>query len=514
MKSSALIVSLLLCLSVSVVADDLVLKDGRFFEDVKIQKVAGGYNLQYTNGVVFVPEALVKDCIMEGADGFVPRNEKEREMIEKGLVPFKGKWVTRKKRLSGLARSRELRKKKLEDLKLHREWMNRYVRKSKNFRFEYTIDPDIFDNLGDLMEVYYKYFTKFWKIRKPSGLGPLKICFYHDYDAFLQVSGASRGVLGYYRFRPIDSLELNFFYDRIDPEFTIEVMFHETNHYLTHLIDINFSYPHNIGEAMAEYYGASKWDPKTKKMTVGGLLEGRLTEVITDIQGDEFCKLEDFLTNELGYQDYTWGWTFVHFMMSTKKYEKKFRRFFVALAKGKSVKRELNGSMKTVSGKEMLRVFKKMMKIKDLSALEKEWYAYIKREMKLTSHRGYEKAARAALGTGQRVRARRFFRMAIEKGSTNPATYLRYADTLTGADSREKAIGLVKRAIELDPFNAPAYSKLARFMKTSDKKESARLYALALEIDPDNTDILMDAAIMKLLEEGKKSPPKQPAPKK
>ena len=510
MKTGRFALSLFLLLCITATADDLVLKDGRFIEGVKIEKTTGGYNVLYKNGVVFVPERLVKDCILEGADGFVPRNDKEREMIEKGLVPFKGRWVTRKRRASGLAKSRAKAKAKLDELKKHREWVNRYVRKERNFRFEYTIDPEIFDNLGDLMEAYYKYFTKFWKIRKPSGLGPLRVCFYHDYDAFLQVGGANRGVMGYYRHSPIDRLELNFFYDRIDPEYTIEVMFHETNHYLTHLIDINFSYPHNIGEAMAEYYGASKWDAIGKKMVVGGLLEGRLTEVMTDIQGGEFKKLEDFLGNKLEYADYTWGWTFVHFMMSTKKYEKKFKKYFLDLAKSKSVKREFTGSRGTVSGKEMIRYFKKRMGIKDLAKLEAEWYAHIQQNMKLTSHRGYEKAARAALSTGQRVRARRFFRMAIEKGSTNPGTYLRYADTLTGSDSTEKAIGLIKRAIELDPFDATAYSKLGRFMRPTDKKESDRLYALAIEIDPNNIDILRDEALMKLLEE---TQPTEPKPK-
>ena len=505
----AILWSVFICgLSPSLQADDLILKDGRFIENVKVEKTAGGYNVKYKNGTVFVPESLVKDCIMEGVDGFVPRNDKEREMIEKGLVPYKGKWVTRARRVSSIKAKQAKAKAKLEELKKHREWMNRYVRKEKQFRFEFTIDPEIFDNLGDLMDVYYKYFTKFWKIKKPSGLGPLRVCFYHDYETFLQVGGANKGVMGYYRHTPIDQLELNFFYDRIDPEYTMEVMFHETNHYLTHLIDINFSYPHNIGEAMAEYYGASKWDPIGKKMKVGGLLEGRLTEVMTDIQAGEFKTLEDFLGNKLGYADYTWGWTFVHFMMSTRKYEKKFKKYFLDLAKSRSVNRESSRGRKTVTGPEMIRYFKKRMGVKDLKKLEAEWHAYIQQDMKLASHRGYEKAARAAVSTQQPARARRFFRLAIENGSTNPGTYLRYADALTGSDSKEKAIGLVKRAIELDPFNSSAYSKLGRLLRPSDKPESTRLYALALELDPDNVDILRDEALMKLLEESTKKKPK------
>ena len=114
----AILWSVFICgLSPSLQADDLILKDGRFIENVKVEKTAGGYNVKYKNGTVFVPESLVKDCIMEGVDGFVPRNDKEREMIEKGLVPYKGKWVTRARRVSSIKAKQAKAKAKLEELK-------------------------------------------------------------------------------------------------------------------------------------------------------------------------------------------------------------------------------------------------------------------------------------------------------------------------------------------------------------------------------------------------------------
>ncbi len=277
-------------------------------------------------------------------------------------------------------------------------------------------------------------------------------------------------------------------------------MFHEANHYLTHLIDLNFHYPHNINEAMAEYYGASKWDPKKKKMKIGGILEGRLTEVMTDIQGGEMAKLEDYLTNKLGYKDYTWGWTFVHFMMETPKYAKKFKKFFLGLARDGDVKRTSEGGRMTVTGANFLTAFKKKMKVKNISVLEKEWYAYIKQNMKLTSHRGYEHAARAAMGTDRPIRAKRFYKLAIENDSVNPAVYLQYAELLQRKSGNlEEALSLIEKAIKIDPLYSESYLRLARIKdRQGEEKEAKRLRRLVREMDPDNTSLMFEDALGKV----------------
>ena len=117
----------------------------------------------------------------------------------------------------------------------HRDWAHRYKSSTQNFEFEYTIDPEVMKDFSALMEEYYKRFTAEWKITKPPNMGKLKVCFYHDQDLYYQVSGAPRGAIGYFKF--VKPIELNFYFDRNDRDLTFLVMFHETNHYLTHLID-------------------------------------------------------------------------------------------------------------------------------------------------------------------------------------------------------------------------------------------------------------------------------------
>lgn len=491
-------------------ADVLALKDGRFVEGVKVQQVEGGYKLLYKNGEVFVPVSMVQECLIEGEKGYEPRSEEERAKLEKGLVPFEGRWVPKGERDSLVAKRRTEKKKKIEERKAHREWRNRYTSKSTNFEFEYTIDPEVFENLKNMMETYYTVFTKKWGISRPNKLGRLKVCFYHDYDSFLQVGGAGWGVLGYFRF--IDPLELNFFYERIDPDFTIWVMFHETNHYLTHLIDPDFDYPHNINEPFAEYYGASRWDPVKKEMSVGHVLEGRLTEVLTDIQGGEWKGLEDYLRDKLGYDNYTWGWSFVHFMMETPKYAPKFKSFYLGLARDPAIPRiQHMGDRRTVSGEEMLKAFQRYLGVKDLKPLEKEWHEYIKTKLKLETHRGYEQAAMAAQSTGQNVKARRFFKLAIEKGSTNPTVYRRYAASLRHEGKDSEAAQMLRKAIELGPLEAELYAELGAALRglkdPKNKDEGKRLFALAKEMDPDNIEIAYLEAVEEVTKEtGKRKP--------
>ena len=81
---------------------------------------------------------------------------------------------------------------------------------TRNFIFQYTVDPAVVRSYMDLLEAYLKYFTKEWRISKPRGMGKLKVCFYHDREYFHQVSGAGPGTLAYFRF--VEPIELDFFF--------------------------------------------------------------------------------------------------------------------------------------------------------------------------------------------------------------------------------------------------------------------------------------------------------------
>ena len=404
-------------------ADSVLLKDGRTLDCPKVEKQGdGSYKLKFGSGEIVLKGDVVREAFTTSASGaYEPKDDAERAKLEKGLVPHEGKWVTKAERDAQVAKRAAEAKKRIDEAKAHREWRNRYKEKTANFEFEYTIPPDIAKGYIDMMETYYAYFTRQFSCARPPK-EKLKICFYHDYDTFLEVSGASYGVLAYYRF--VAPRELNFYYDRLRPDETTAIMFHEAQHYLSHLFDLKFHIPHNFSESMAEYFGGSKWDRATKKMTTGGLQEGRLTEVQTDIAKGERKSLEKLVKNELGYEDYTWGWTFVHFMMETPKYSKKFQTFYRSLSSAKDIKRvSFQGDMTTIEGPELLRAFKKAMGVDDLAALEKEWNAYIDTKLKLESVVGFEEAAFAASASNRPLRANRFFKLAVENGSTNPCRF-------------------------------------------------------------------------------------------
>jgi tetratricopeptide (TPR) repeat protein len=281
-------------------------------------------------------------------------------------------------------------------------------------------------------------------------------------------------------------------------------MFHEANHYLQKLLNVEFDMPHFPGESLAEYYGASHWDPKAKKLTIGLIQEGRLAEVQNDVAAGNMFSLEKMLegaTDRSMYEHYTWGWSFVYFLMNKDKYAAKFQRFVSTIANGKDVKREAASGKDRSAGleaAEVVRVFMKCLELKDkaaLAALEKEWHAYVKNDLKSDSLRGVEMAGlQVASGSfpARPLRATKLLKAAVEKGSKNPQVYAKLAELVGtgegGGNADEKsAIDLLKKAIELDPLAADTYAELGRLYQASGKKdEGKKLLQLARELDPDN----------------------------
>jgi tetratricopeptide (TPR) repeat protein len=318
---------------------------------------------------------------------------------------------------------------------------------------------------------------------------------YGDYDDMIQTGGAGGGVLGYFRF--VEPLELNFFHERLDVAFTEEVMFHETNHYLQKLIEMDFSMPHFPGESLAEYYGASTWDPVKKKLTVGLILEGRLVEVQDDIAAGNMMDLKRMISSERMYEHYNWGWSLVHFLMNDKRYAAKFQKFVMALPTAKDIKREVDGrGLKNVEGEEVARAFMKYLGIKDdaaLTVMQEEWHAYVKEKLNLVSTRGKEAAAKSAMNTGRHIKAKRLFKEAIAAGSTNAMTFHRYADLLAREGKTAEAQPLWKQAIALDPLTGEFYWGLGRCVRVKgDKAEGERWMKLAKEVDPEGSYIDID----------------------
>ena len=476
-------------------ADTLCLKDGRIIDGKPMTRDGDSIRVRFDHGEVVIPQALVLDVVLDAE----AKDAAKSQAMAKRIAD---------------------RKAYIEQVKALSEWRNRKMEATKHFDFESTVPPHIFTSYRDLMEAYFTDFQKKWKVdlRKEDRL---KVCFYGNPEMFHQVGGVGRGVLGY--FTPWHPYELNIYYDRLDETETIDTMFHEANHYLQKLLNVEFDMPHFPGESLAEYYGASKWDDKTKKLTVGLLQEGRLAEVQIDIAAGKMMSLETMISSNEGlYEHYTWGWSLVHFLMNREKYAPKFQRFVTTLATGKEVQRSEghNGGdrIKTASGEEVLKVFMKCLELKDkeaLKALEKEWHEYVTRGIEAKSARGYEEAGLRALHTppSRPMKARMLLQKAIDAGTTNAHTYLVMGELYRDGegDSNDKpdlkrATEMINKSIELDPLVAEAYWDLGGVRDLDGKKdEGKRLKGLAHELDPD--DLRFDPDRLQVLAPG--GPPKK-----
>ncbi|HEU4394436.1 MAG TPA: DUF1570 domain-containing protein [Planctomycetota bacterium] len=478
--------------------DMLVLKDGRVFSGVKMAREGDFVVLKYLNGDVRVPHSMIEVLLVEGAPLPDPVTDEEKAQRAKGLVLHRGKWVPIAEREKALRKETDARRKAVEEHRKHSAWKDKYKFETRNFKFDSTQPPWQNEDYAEALEAYFKEFAKVWKIRVPQSWGKLQVCFYGSRKEYHQISGAGGNTLAYYRF--VEPRELNFYYDRSDPQMSVACLFHEANHYLTDLMDESFQYPHWVNEAMAEYYGSVEWDPVKKTMKVGALQQGRLAELQSDITLNKPMGLREIVTSEddRSYWPYYWGWSLVHFLMETPKYREKFMKFFADIARAQDVERRRHRHWPRLTelkdGAECLRVFLSRMNLqeKDLPALEKEWMDYLAKITATVSLRGNEEAGLRALRDGRRLRAMRLLKAAIDGGSKRAQVHLAYATGLThqalesGGNGQDEALKVAENAIALDPLDAGCWAQRALLTYLSgNAPEGERLLALAREIDPE-----------------------------
>lgn len=485
-------------------ADVVLLKDGRILERPNMSITPEGVKVPFENGEIVIPEDQIADAILEAGVPFAAETDEDKAKLAKGLVPFDGQWIDRDKAAKLVQKRIEARKAQVAAVREHMLWRNRWQEQTKHFAFEYTVPPEVYQYYADLMEAYYDEFAKTWRIKQPKELGRLRICFYTDREKFQQIGGVGGGVLGYFRF--VKPLELNFYYERLDPDQTEQVMYHEVNHYLQLLMNPEFNMPHFPGESLAEYYGSAKYDPATKSLSVGHVLEGRLSEIKMSIAAGEFIGLEKMLTTDGMYEHYSWGWSLVHFLMQDKKRGDTFVKFVKALVFDRKVTRVPSiANMRTVPMKDVWEEFKKAFKLKspeDVKALEAEWHKYIQEELHVTSSRGLADAALHAERQGLEIKAKRLLSEAIEKGNTSPHVYRRYAEYLSREGQNEKALELLTKAVAMAPLDARMHADLGSLMIRAGNAEGGkRRRKLARELDPDDPwlalelgDLLADEA--------------------
>ena len=476
-------------------ADSLFFNDGRYYEVPRIEEQEQELHVVYPHGTVIVDRTLVKDYYIERDGAAIkPKNEEEARMLDKGLVPYEGRWIPKGRREALIKKRNEENRLKLEEYRKHQNWRDRYKESTKHFEFEFTVPEDVGAEYMEMFEAYYGIFAKDWKISQPRGK-KLKVCFYNNASDFRRIGNVSRGVLGYFRF--VEPIELNFFYERRDQRLTLDVLFHELNHYLFHLYTKdNWQLASWLDEGMAEYYGASEWDPQTGKMSVGHIQEGRLVRLMDVIDGGELQSLEGLMREpSIDATQYAWSWSLCHMLLETPKYSAKFKKYLEKMARGRADREPnpRNSSFQWVKRDHAIEQFQKMLGIPDLDAFEKTWHDYI-RQLDVESARGYHSAALFCQRYDRPLRAMKYFQQAVDMYSSNPSTYEAFGKLLIQEEKYRDAIEILRTGTKLDPMNPHLYMSLGqayRKLEGGDNMETGKnLQVLAFEMEPNDVGLL------------------------
>lgn len=472
-------------------ADVLIMKDGRIFDGFTLEEKDGLVEVTLKSGKIEVAKDLVEIVLKDSQEiTFNPQTDEEKEKFAKGFVRIDGRWqkVKNAKRLIEKSLKDRLKLAK-EDLE-HDEWMNCYTTETKHFVWKHTTPMSTTQRFIDSADAYYEVFQKDWGIKRDKRKPKLTINFFADAGEYHQVSGAPRGALAYFMF--LGDYDLCAFYDRLDADFTEQVVFHELGHYLHKLIDEEFKYPHWPGESLSEYYGGAKFDQDSGKLEVGLIHNGRLATIKGEMERGDKIELEHMITTQ-GFEDYTWGWSFVHFLMNDKTHRKNFKKFFIGLATDKNIRRERGmANLKFVKGEEVLRFFMQTMKIEDMDALrelEMKWYDYINEELTFTGENALIWEAKTAKSLGEDKRALELYEKAFEKNFDGaPASahfdYYRMLNDRRGS----KAVKHLEAAVSKAPMTAIFRYTLGDILrdKKGTQKELGEFHiAVAKELDPD-----------------------------
>lgn len=471
--------------------DVLILKDGRIFNQFDLEQKENHVLVKLEAGTIEVRNELVDIVIEAGKEiSFNPVTDEEKEKFEKGFVRLEDRWVKTKNAQREIEKDLEDRLDEAQDDLAHAEWASRYQTETKHFMWHHTTPMRVTKRFMDSADAYYDVFKKDWKIERNKRKPKLAINFYNDAAEYQRTAGAPPGALAYFMF--LGNYDLNAYYDRLDPDFTEQVLFHELGHYLHKLIDEDFKYPHWPGESLCEYYGGARFDTDSGKLEVGLIHNGRLATIKAEMAEGEKIELEHMITTQ-GFEDYTWGWSFVHFLMQDKQHAKNFKKFFIGLAEEKDIPRERGmANLKFVKGEHVLEYFMECMGIADkeeLRALEKEWYEYIDEELTFSGENALIWEAKTAKSLGERDRARELYKKAFDKnfdGAPANAHY-EYFKLMTDQDGSD-AVKHLRAAVDKAPMTALFRYELGAILagrKGKDQEEGELQKAIAKELDPE-----------------------------
>ena len=476
-------------------ADELITKDGRQFTITKARKLEDGrFELSFKHGQILCDPRFVESVEIEGnmAD-YVPKDDRERENLEKGYVRHKGKWMSKNSYETLLEKEAEATRERLAELELHSAFRNGYELETRHFTFKSNASPELLEYYAELLGAYYKLMDNRVGIKPTPTLKRTKmhVNIYKSREDWNEHTSVGPGVVGF--FSPSDQT-LNFFHMAEDPGVSNWVSLHECTHLLTYLIQPTFQPRIWVNEGVADFFGSAtiQTDKKGKLEIIPGKLQvERVLTVKNAIAAGKNLSLEGLFAverDEFHSFEYSHAWSFVYFLNNTDKYAKHFKKFFKDFyTLSKKVDFEWNGPFRVVSAEETRRLLLDTLRVKDPEALETEWLTYI-RDLEIDAPVALFKRGLATVMRGESKayeEATLDLTTALEQGVEDPRLFWALGKIKAASLLKfEEGLELLEKAVELDPFNARFRASVGSVhmgMAYGSPKDSAEFQAAALE---------------------------------
>lgn len=488
----------LLC--ASAFADRLFTTTGKILEG-KVTEAGEKYKVEFPNSVSLeLPKSLVKELQLDDVSSYVPKDDKEKEMMAKGMVRFKDQWLSKDRYAAELKKDQEAAKKKFADYKAHQTWGREWVKQTKHFFVHCNISPELLDEYCEVYEHFFEAYGEKFKIDiSPANMrDKMEVNVFKSEKDYLEYSKMD-DTNGYFS---AGDRALYLFHDHNDPHMSQATLFHEGTHMINYLVNPELfgAIPIWVEESLAEYFAHTRYEEnekKQKKIIPGEIAEDRLS-VVQEIFSQEGTEvyLQKLLTTPQAKFDadcYALGWSFVHFLFSHPKYVPGFVRYVEDIYQGKGLKFEKQGQTKTISNDEAIKGLLKYIGVKDLPTLEKEWISYVMK-LKQPGGRGfYYRALTAkkwdpqpAMGKGRRFDALELINKAIDElgFKTSQAYYVR-AMIHDYRKDKEKAFADLLTASEIDPTNDRYHVAKAWYQYQEQKyPEAESSLKLAMLLEP------------------------------
>ena len=508
-------------------ADRVITDDGRIISPRKVREEGEGYRLTFEAGeILLLSKEGIKAVEVEGdMSDYVPKDENERKKLADGYVRYRGKWYSKSGYETRLKKEHAASKKKTDEMALHSDWRNAWVKETKHFVFKTNTSEEWLEYYSDLLEAYYSLMDKKIGIKPTLSYKrkKMKVNIYKSHEEFIEVSNqvgaqVGRSTLGYF-WAHDDTL--NFFHNYGEPEQATWVGLHECTHLLTFLIDQQYEPQIWLNEAVADYFGSAEVTVAKNgkiKIVPGMLQTDRVLTVQKAIEDGKDTKLEDLfnITREDfdGFQ-YAHAWSFVYFLNNHNKGKsaKNFARFFRELYTGfKGIDYDQVPAANTTgvgfkaSPAEIRRHLLDRLGIKDTEKLETDWKTFIK-EVPIDGPQALLKRGLRSVRMFDFAKALPDLDAAIEGGITDARAYAARGTARAFGGSTAGGKEDLLKAVDLDPLNAGYRYQLSQLLSgrimsgmasagfqvesSGDEKaisnpEAKTQAGLARELDPEN----------------------------